>query len=240
MRRRYSALLLDAGGTVYVEGMHAIEHRVAALGRVFPGLDPEGRERLARAFEDSTRAALKAGIQHSDTAIEAVLRGFPGLGRTSPARVRAAMVESMYGGTMAFEGARELLADAHRLGLVTVLVTDTSWHTEGDTWERLRPMGLASELDHVVASFDLGVRKPDRRIFEAALHRAGAVPAEAIMVGDSEANDIAPSAALGMRTIRVAVQYPIEAETVADATAASLSEVRDLISRWTVAASSPG
>lgn len=212
--------------------MHPLEHRVSALARAFPQLGIDEVESLARELQTSTQAALRAGLQHSDAMIASVLDRNPRLDRTSVARVRAAMVDSMYNATSAFEGARDLLASARTLGLTTVLVTDTSWHTEGDTWERLRPMGLASDLDAVVASFDLGVRKPDPRIFETALARAHAEAADAIMVGDSESNDIAPAKAMGMATVRVAVQYPIDRATAADATAASLADVREIVSRW--------
>jgi putative hydrolase of the HAD superfamily len=45
------------------------------------------------------------------------------------------------------------------------------------------------------------VSKPDPRIFEIALARAGVGPAEAVMVGDSWENDIQGARAAGVRAV---------------------------------------
>jgi FMN phosphatase YigB (HAD superfamily) len=52
-----------------------------------------------------------------------------------------------------------------------------------------------------VGSLRHGHVKPHRSIFEAALAALGASPADAAMVGDSYADDIAGARALGMRAI---------------------------------------
>ena len=56
-------------------------------------------------------------------------------------------------------------------------------------------------MDELIASEDVGVAKPDPRIFEIALARLGTSAAEAVMVGDSWANDVAGAHALGIRAI---------------------------------------
>ena len=67
--------------------------------------------------------------------------------------------------------------------------------------ERLERFGIRKYIDIVVASAEEGVAKPDRRIFEIALTRAGCMPEEAAMVGDRLDNDIVPANELGMYTI---------------------------------------
>lgn len=69
--------------------------------------------------------------------------------------------------------------------------------------ERLERFGIRKYIDIVVASAEEGVVKPDRRIFEIALTRAGCMPEEAAMVGDRLDNDIVPANELGMYTIWV-------------------------------------
>lgn len=69
--------------------------------------------------------------------------------------------------------------------------------------ERLRAMGLLPYIDLVAASAEEGVAKPDPRLFEIALERAGCVPGEAVMAGDRIDNDIRPARALGMGTVWV-------------------------------------
>lgn len=67
--------------------------------------------------------------------------------------------------------------------------------------ERLKNFGILKYIDVVVASAEEGVAKPDKRIFEIALERAGCKPEEAVMVGDRLDNDIVPANEIGMFTI---------------------------------------
>jgi putative hydrolase of the HAD superfamily len=50
-------------------------------------------------------------------------------------------------------------------------------------------------------SEEAGVSKPDPRIFEMALERANARAGEAVMVGDSWANDVEGARAAGIRAV---------------------------------------
>ena len=67
--------------------------------------------------------------------------------------------------------------------------------------ERLKQFGIWKYIDVLVASAEEGVAKPDKRIFEIALTRAGCKPEEAAMVGDRLDNDIVPANDVGMYTI---------------------------------------
>ena len=73
--------------------------------------------------------------------------------------------------------------------------------------ERLARRGMDGLFDVVVTSAEFGAKKPDAAIFQAALGRAGCLPAEAAMVGDRLDNDIAPAKRLGMRTVRILRGY---------------------------------
>ena len=201
-------LLIDAGGTLFPEAMHEVQTRVDALQHAMPALAPDDVRRLVLALNASTATALHDGVQHSDVMIARVLEDFsPGLGRHAGA-VRAAMVDSMFGATQPYAGAVELLQLANELGLVCVVLADTSWHSEADYWARLREMGLAEHLTDIVSSFEIGARKPNRMVFDLALARSSSAPRDCVMVGDSETNDIEPAHALGMKTIRVRNAVP--------------------------------
>ena len=50
-------------------------------------------------------------------------------------------------------------------------------------------------------SEEVGVAKPDARVFEAALSRLGGTPDEAVMIGDSWSSDIVGATGLGIRAI---------------------------------------
>ena len=64
----------------------------------------------------------------------------------------------------------------------------------------LASAGFDSELDAVVISESVGIRKPRPEIFEAVLKELGVGPREALHVGDSLHADVAGAAALGIRT----------------------------------------
>lgn len=66
---------------------------------------------------------------------------------------------------------------------------------------RLEQFGIRQYFDVVAASAEVGFAKPDPQIFEAAIAQTDCAPSECAMVGDRLDNDIAPAAALGMRTV---------------------------------------
>ena len=51
-------------------------------------------------------------------------------------------------------------------------------------------MNIEGHFDFIIASAVVGFAKPDVRIFKEALVRSGAVPTEALHVGDSIENDV--------------------------------------------------
>lgn len=63
---------------------------------------------------------------------------------------------------------------------------------------------LRGLFDVTLSSYDHGYMKPHPSIFEAALAAVGSAPADAVMVGDSLAHDIAGAMAIGMRGVLVA------------------------------------
>ncbi len=64
-------------------------------------------------------------------------------------------------------------------------------------------LGLDGHLDAVTFSAEVGWRKPSPRIFAAALSALGTTAERAVMVGDSEAADIAGAHAAGMRAVLI-------------------------------------
>jgi putative hydrolase of the HAD superfamily len=64
-------------------------------------------------------------------------------------------------------------------------------------------LGLMPMLDTVVSSAEVGLRKPDPRIFELACARVGAEPSECAHVGDHEYADIIGAEAVGMQAVLI-------------------------------------
>lgn len=62
-------------------------------------------------------------------------------------------------------------------------------------------IGLTGHVEFAVTSGDVGAEKPDPRIFNAALQKAGVDPSWAVMVGDSVSSDLRAAEAVGMNAI---------------------------------------
>jgi HAD superfamily hydrolase (TIGR01662 family) len=95
----------------------------------------------------------------------------------------------------------------------------------------LARVGLQDYISFVVSSCEVGARKPEAAFFAAALARAGCAAAQAVMVGDSLANDVGGGGAAGMRTVWVdlAGDGPPPDAPRADAVIRSLEELPEAL-----------
>lgn len=57
-------------------------------------------------------------------------------------------------------------------------------------WIKIENCGLKSFFKHIIISEEVGTQKPDKQIFEIAIHRAFTAPEECIMIGDNINTDI--------------------------------------------------
>jgi FMN phosphatase YigB (HAD superfamily) len=99
----------------------------------------------------------------------------------------------------AFPDALPALAELRALGMRLVCVSNWDYSLP----EVLERVGLGDELDGVVASAAAGARKPDPRIFEAALGLARCTADEALHVGDTPAEDVEGARAAGIRALLI-------------------------------------
>jgi HAD superfamily hydrolase (TIGR01509 family) len=85
----------------------------------------------------------------------------------------------------AFPDAEPTLRALRERGVRTGVVSDTGF----DLRPVLDAVGLSQWLDAVVMSCEVGVCKPDPRVFLTACERLGVQPEEGLMVGDNPVND---------------------------------------------------
>lgn len=88
----------------------------------------------------------------------------------------------------------EALKPNYRIGVVT---NNRTLEQE----EKLRHLGMRHLVDVLITSEDVGVPKPDARIFEVALARLGAQSAEAVLVGDNWTADVLGALGAGIRPV---------------------------------------
>jgi putative hydrolase of the HAD superfamily len=67
--------------------------------------------------------------------------------------------------------------------------------------EKLRYLGMSELVDALITSEEVGVPKPDPRIYQVALERLGAEAAQAVMVGDNWTADVVGALAVGIRPV---------------------------------------
>jgi putative hydrolase of the HAD superfamily len=103
---------------------------------------------------------------------------------------------------------RELRGRGHPMAICTNNVRE--WSAR---WQAMIP--VAELFDVVIDSSELGVRKPDPRIYEATLAALGVAPESAVFIDDLQINCEA-AAALGMR----AVWFQETGQAIADVEAA--------------------
>ena len=94
-------------------------------------------------------------------------------------------------------------------------------------------LGIGPYLKGSVFSSEVGVRKPDPRIFREGLERIGATPEETVFVGDRLYDDVSGAQAVGMRTV-LTHQFRQEEDPQfrPDARVAHLSELPSVLKRW--------
>jgi HAD superfamily hydrolase (TIGR01662 family) len=88
-----------------------------------------------------------------------------------------------------------LRARGYRLGLITNRENPERFH------ELVDQMELRGQFEVIVASGELGVRKPEPGIFHAALDRIGATAAQSLYVGDNYWADVVGAERAGMTPV---------------------------------------
>lgn len=99
-------------------------------------------------------------------------------------------------GVSLFEGVKALLSDLrdrYRLGILTNGPSDMQWG-------KLRHLDLTESVDGIVVAGDVGIFKPDPRVFRRLLDILDVDAGDALFVGNSYEHDIAGASAAGMRT----------------------------------------
>lgn len=146
--------------------------------------------------------------------------GPPGPGRLGRAFPGAGLPGGLGGGGGPPERARELaeaffrerrryplypeaeafLAEARRRGLALALLTNGVPDLQR---EKLVGAGLAHHFSLVLISGEVGIGKPDPRLFRMALCAFGVAPEEAAMVGDNPQKDVRGARLAGVRAVWV-------------------------------------
>lgn len=186
------ALIFDAGDILYFR-----PERGAKFAAFLSELGMEIKPNHAQEKKPIEYKAYRGEISH-DEYREAIVNMY---GITQPeqvARGKQALIDDD-NNVAFFEGVSETLCALEEKGYLLGIVTDTansisaklSWFERG---------GFGHVWDSIVSSMELGTRKPDPKIYQAALQQLGLSPDQAAFVGH-KASELAGAHEVGMRTI---------------------------------------
>jgi FMN phosphatase YigB (HAD superfamily) len=192
MRR---ALLVDIDDTV-VDWIGPARDAVissVATHRALAGSDPERlADRFLEIVEETHALWLSGELSADELRAERIRRlvaesGSADLEPSEAEELAAAYRDAYLAARRPVIGAGELLAEVRRRGARVVAVTNNLVAEQED---KLRHVAMRHLFDELVISEAVGISKPDPRIFDLALRGAGVGSHEAIMLGDSWANDV--------------------------------------------------
>lgn len=94
----------------------------------------------------------------------------------------------------------ELLVWLENRNMKTGLITDGNVQVQ---YRKIRALGLDKRLNVVLASYDLGLTKPDPEVYAYCIGKLGIAPEEALYIGDNPLKDFIGARRLGMKTARI-------------------------------------
>lgn len=198
------AVLFDIGSTLVTGPGSGVAKRLAAR----LGLDKAAKDALNTALMTTPFRTPEAVTQH----MLSLDLGQP------EATVRTAVFDlwnSQLGEAHLIEGARESLAAWAQTGATLCLVSNIWMPYQLSALEALGP-----DLDrwvprhHRFYSYEIEAAKPSPVPFQKAIAAAQCAPSDAVMVGDSYREDIAPAMALGLKAVWILRRADREAENI--------------------------
>jgi HAD superfamily hydrolase (TIGR01662 family) len=221
-----TTVFLDAGGVLLFPNWDRVAD---ALGRegvdVSPGALAKAEQRARRDLDDGKTIGTTTDASRGWLFFDLIL-SHAGIDR-SP-RTAAALTElhtyHQKHNLWEFipDEVRPALTALREHGLKLVVVSNAN----GTLRAHMERIGLGSHVDIIIDSHDEGVEKPDPRLFQIALQRAGADPDRTIHVGDLYQVDVVGARAAGVRAVLLD-----EANLCATADCARVSSLRELVDR---------
>ncbi len=214
-------VFLDVGGVLYRDEGYARALRggLRELGAVFTDAEfDDAYTECRRTQSGSFRERLARRFLGAEADVGALERHAARWWRYTPGDLEPDAVPTL-----------ESLARRYRLGLIA--------NQPSAVREALERDGLAPFFQVRAVSEDLGLEKPDPRIFLHAVDAMGASPSACVMVGDRLDYDVRPARAAGLRAVWIlrgeAPDHPTpEQLSEADAAIHGLDELPAVVARW--------
>jgi putative hydrolase of the HAD superfamily len=227
------AVLFDIDDTLFSTTQFAkVARRNAVRAMLATGLDLS-EEVVLRELEEVLAEFSSNYEQHYDQLLKRLRPKC--LERVNPALIVAAGVaayhDTKYRELKPFDDVLPLLEALRKAGLVVGIVTH-GWTIKQA--EKIVRLGVVPYLSPraVFISDQLGIAKPNPKIYALALRDLGISAAEAMYVGDSPSHDITPPKSLGMKAVwarRASRHHPSVGDAIPDHVVDDFVELRTIL-----------
>ncbi len=220
--RTIRCILFDLGSTLWTYKENAslpaqkqfVQQQVLAIlhryvgNHDFPSVDElTSGTQIAEAIDKRVYEMYLQNVDREPDFAQAVVEalqqlGLPLLNREVGAEIFEASRIRSFEGRVLFDGALSTLAELKQRGFLLGVVTNRSYG--GPLFiKEMEKIGLLDYFEErsVAISVDLGMRKPNAKIFMYALDALNVPPEEAVMVGDSLGADIVGAKRLHMMAV---------------------------------------
>lgn len=121
--------------------------------------------------------------------------------------------ENLHNFSLPYDDAEETLKELRSRGYLIGLISNG---VSEEQRLKLEFAGLTDLVDSITVSGDIGIGKPDVRLFRHAMEKLGVTPEESMMVGDIFAKDVLGAKRAGMTPVWFCVQpeMPLEADVI--------------------------
>lgn len=191
------AVLWDLDDTLY--------RRRDAARRMFPGmlrecLYPHRSEEFIREAVDFIMTRIKRSILDEE-AFRALLERYPSDQPYNRAECREYYYNHIRDYAEPIPETLEILQKLKARGLKMAIVTNITPELLEHQHKKVDTLGIAQLFDAIVYSAELGVHKPDRRIFDHAASLLGVPNEQCLFVGDDPDSDVTGALQAGMEAV---------------------------------------
>ena len=199
---KVKAVLWDLDDTLY--------SRVAAARLTYPGMF------RAHLYENRDDAFIEAAadfmLEHlvrdsmiHPSSFQALLRQFPADKPFDLAACQEYYFDHIHEFAVAGKEQVAVVKKLRSLGIKTAIVTNVAKDRFAFQRNKIEALGLTLLFDAIVLSGEVGVHKPDRRVFDLATRRLGVANEECVFVGDNPEADIVGALNAGMEAVWIDV-----------------------------------
>ena len=225
---KYKAVVFDLWGTLVDELMHPEANRLVYQQKNAETADLLGvdRDEFAKAWAARLDDLQRGGFSSTEAALLHICRELgaePGEDRIhAVAEIRCEYVrEALSPRPGTVETLSTLKDSGYRVGLISNCMEEVS-----RLW---RSTPFASLVDTAVLSFDVGIAKPDPRIYELATRGLGVVAEHCLYVGDGSGGELSGASRARMTAVLMRAPYDRADGAREGWEGETISDIRDVL-----------